>query len=345
MDEVQQFLSETFLDASRYALHSPYLPAMHECDTDIYLVMYAYFKKRALQQKRETAISISHEEAVKLVRHVLLSNLAGQANPLGKVPKSSPSASWLEYDAKSPFGTATFPIITQRSLKEQLQMHKINCESFAEVLELCRRVEQKVAGGASNPPAFGTANVLIFVAVAMALVPSASVEAMISKLLEVSSEASLPLPLAMRVIHIWCVLDSHNRGGLQRVCDALHGVVRERAASGASQLLEASSVRSMAAVCLAGVPPMFMQGQIRFVRPQPPADNDDLDADPVGEEPVVEEELVQRPLAPPKVVTYTEEDDGVPTATVPQQRPPSPPSSDDDVVDDEGKEFWAQLAS
>ena len=339
MEEVQQFFSETFLDVSRRALLSPYLADMHNSDTDIYLELYAYFKKRAIQQRREKAICISRESGVKLLRHVLLSNLVGQTNPLTKAVKASPS--WLAYNPQRPLDHTVYPTITQRSLKDQLQLHKVNTESFAEALELCRRVDQK--SGAGEPATFGTVNLIVFVAVALTLVPAGSVEEVVGQLLGMCAEAEVPLPLIVHIVNVWQLLDSQNQASLARVRDALHTETKERTEAGALMYLVAEGAPSLARACLSDVPQMFMQGQIRAAKPQP-------SSQPTKSESASRYTPHPQPapassFRPPVVVRYSEDDTGVAEAPAPRDADRESTTSSDDDEDDDGKEFWAQLAS
>lgn len=212
-EEVERFLNELVLDASKAALKSPQLDEMHENDAEIYLFLYIYFQKASIRQRREDSIAISKEGANSLLQSVLTKALALPPSVSTK-PKIVASSDGKQY-SKLDDGV---PLVQQRLLREQLSSLKpascVNLAAFADVVEMCRWIDQQLG----LPNVFGAVNIVTFVAVYLTLTPTRRLFDLIEL---VWKSVSIPESVRIKIFFTWSVVDAVNREALVELCDAL----------------------------------------------------------------------------------------------------------------------------
>jgi hypothetical protein len=210
--KVEGFLNDLVLDVSKAALKSSQLDDMHDSDTEIYLFLYIFFQRAALRQKREDSIAASRDAITAVLKQVLAPALqsASQVSRASKGGALSTGTASVSYER-----TGDAPIVQQRALREQLQSIPAPCtpnlSAFAEVVEMCRFIDQQQG----HPTVFGAVNLLHFVAVFVTLMPHRRLFELIELIWN-----TMEIPEARRVqmFYVWSVVDRQNREALRELC-------------------------------------------------------------------------------------------------------------------------------
>jgi hypothetical protein len=211
--EVEGFLNDLVLDVSKAALKSQQLDDMHESDTEIYLFLYIFFQRAAMRQKREDAIAASEGAIRAVLRQVLVPALA-QASSATRPSAKAAVTSAAQPAVPSYRKTSDAPIVQQRTLREQLQSlsPSPNLTAFAEVVEVCRFVDQQLG----VPSVFGSVNLVHFVAVFVTLMPHRRLFELIRLIWEMSD---IPEARRVQIFYVWSVVDKQNRDALVELCE------------------------------------------------------------------------------------------------------------------------------
>jgi hypothetical protein len=196
---VEAYLNELAVDVAKEVLRCPNLSALHESDTELYLFLYVYFQRLAIQQRHERSIAIQKDD----VKTVLSSVLAKQIPP----PTTTAALS-----KRGPASRDVF--VQQRTLRDQLTSLRINCAAFAEVIEVTRLLDQKC--GVSTP--FGAVQLLHFTAVFITLCSTKFLFDLIQLVVDCSA---LEDSDKIRIIELWAMIDSVNSEALLEVCQTM----------------------------------------------------------------------------------------------------------------------------
>jgi hypothetical protein len=108
-------------------------------------------------------------------------------------------------EQQTSFDTSKGPYMPQKALKDGLQRSRAKLGAFPEVLEMCRFLDYLQ----STTTPFGAVNVIHFTAVYLTLTRLPLYE-----LIRLSWEL-LDEPIRLKVFHLWCLIDSTNREGLE----------------------------------------------------------------------------------------------------------------------------------
>ena len=194
---VESFLNELTVDVAKEVLRCPHLEALHQSDTELYLFLYVYFQKLAIQQKHERSIAISKADVSQVLSLVLVKQLASASQAgVSRIAKT-----------KDVF-------VQQRALRDQLTSLKINCSAFAEVVEVARLLDQKC--GVTVP--FGAVHLMHFVAVFITL---CNVKLLFELVELVLDCRGLDHADKVRLVELWATIDTVNGDALRDVCHTM----------------------------------------------------------------------------------------------------------------------------
>ncbi len=193
------------MDVAKEVLRCPNLDALHQSDAELYLFLYVYFQRLAIQQKHERSIAISMDD----VKNVLSSVLAKQLPPPLTNNNSRGAAAGLKQ--QGPSHTSKDVFLQQRALRDQLTSLRINCTAFGEVMEVTRLLDQKC--GVSTP--FGAVQLLHFTAVFITLCSTRCLFDLIAAVVDCKP---LDDPEKLRILELWAMIDAVNAAPLLAVC-------------------------------------------------------------------------------------------------------------------------------
>jgi len=240
-DKCHEHLQELCLDLARATLRSPDIALFHESDHALYTHLADYFEHLKDRQAHEAAIAVTRAHAAFALRDVYANahqsaaatNLA-ERSAMKALQESAASPSTSSDEAAELLArvanTAAGPLISQRSLREQLQAAGVNVAALSEVLELARFLDQRF--GHTVP--FGQVNLVHATAVLITLVPCDSLFDLIELVFDAlpptrgapgpdgrpGSARGTPLYRAadlekIRLFHCWAAIDEENAAALR----------------------------------------------------------------------------------------------------------------------------------
>lgn len=215
MNEIEDAVNAVVMDVTKAVLHSKELASFHTEPAKMYMFLSKYFQQAAEQEAHETSIAITQGCAKKLL--VFLEKSITTTEAAHHRMRTAVGHSG-ENDVGAILSTSSGPFLSHRIIREKLAALKINNTAFAEVVDVCRYLDQ--VQGVTVP--FGAVNLWHFVVVYITLCRVDSLFDLIALVIEFfSGGCKFTTNDAIKFFHLWATIDATNRSAFEALINLL----------------------------------------------------------------------------------------------------------------------------